>query len=339
MSIPSNFIYAGNPDKKWDWKFIPNTPEARQEAIKQGYNAFTPYSFDFEPTEENIKKYGRTPIKNGDLWIDFDSKKSPSEAIIAAREFINETTTLYKIDKRMIRYFLSGSKGCHICIPAQIYGDELGHNLLPAIHRKMVDMLISHQTLYVTPELHAPIYKNYIDNSLYCKGKGHLLREKNIKRADGRYKVEVPSEKFMNGDIMQLLSLTKENHIEQIDNIAPIQTELVELFDKATLYTQLFENPQKIFQSLITCKFMEYCLEKSKELEEPMWFLMLSVLSGLGIDTGMKLAVDFSKYYPNFDDKQTREKFLNAAQYYPTCKHIKEHFQCPASCKRHNPEH
>lgn len=126
--------------------------------------------------QKKTSKKGREPIRYGDLWMDFDSKDNPADAIVAAREFIKEITTLYKIDHRMIRYFLSGKKGCHICIPAKLYGDEIGHNYLPLIHKRMIDMLIRHQDLYPTPELHAPIYKNFIDFSLYCQGKGHLLR-------------------------------------------------------------------------------------------------------------------------------------------------------------------
>lgn len=143
----------------------------------------------------------------------------------------------------------------------------------------------------------------------------------------------------MDSDIEQLLSMTTQDYRKQTDTLEPIQTDLVEVFDKSALYVQLSESKKNTYNALISCKFMEHCLVESNNLEEQKWFMMLSVLAGLGIETGMKLALEFSKYYPDFDEKKTKDKFMHAADYYPTCKHIKECFQCPEACKRHNPLH
>ena len=71
------FIYSWNRNKSNStWKFIENSSEARQKAIEEGATDFSILSFEYEPTTERPH-----PLRFGDLFIDFDSKKSPFLAI------------------------------------------------------------------------------------------------------------------------------------------------------------------------------------------------------------------------------------------------------------------
>ena len=137
----NRFVYAGTPDRGYGpWTFIEDTPESRLQALAEGYTAFTTTSFAYEP--ENGKP---EPVRYGDLWLDIDCKEAPFLAVIAARTFITDLARSYDgFDPAMLDYFMSGSKGVHIRIPAEIFGGENGHPFLPRLHRKMLERHFLH---------------------------------------------------------------------------------------------------------------------------------------------------------------------------------------------------
>ncbi len=226
MRDENYFIYAGNPDeKKVRWELIPNTQEAREKAIKDGYTGFSITSFSHQ-----YVKGKKEPNRKGDLWFDFDAKENEEEAIVAARNFILNLRDNFKgFEVSMLRYFISGNKGCHICIPSEMYGDINGSPYLPKIHKAMVDTLIhmfSHGRIEETDK-----YKNYIDTNLYCQGKGRLLRATNIQRTNGRYKIEVSPQEFFELNYNNLKALTNAPRYIVIQTMPPCLTGLEKIFN------------------------------------------------------------------------------------------------------------
>ena len=175
------FIYSWNRNKSNStWKFIENSSEARQKAIEEGATDFSILSFEYEPTTERPH-----PLRFGDLFIDFDSKKSPFLAVKEMYLFCRYYYEVWDINPKQFIIWLSGGKGCHLQIPAIIFSGEECDRYLPVLHRELMEKMLSEANLYGLDGI-------YIDRSLYCLGKGKLIREENIRRPDNdRYKVRI----------------------------------------------------------------------------------------------------------------------------------------------------
>ena len=79
---------------------------------------------------------------------------------------------------------------------------------------------------------------NLVDPSLYNMHKGHLLRVPNIKRPDGRYKVQVSVEEFFKQDVNYLLDITRKPRITSMPSVPPTTTGMTALFDYALVNWQ-----------------------------------------------------------------------------------------------------
>lgn len=328
--MTSDFIYAGNPDRKWEWSFIPNTPQARVEAIKQGYNAFTPYSFEFEPTDENRKRYSRAPLRKGDLWIDLDCKENPAASIMEARNFIAFLHGVFNgFNPNMVKYFLSGSKGCHICIPAEMFDGTDGDEELPILHRELMRNI-----LFMKEKCKPPLGTNkwgLYDSQLYAMGRGHLLREKNLLRPDGRYKVQIPTRRFLEEDIEPLLSLTESHQDYEVDTTPPVVCDLSKLYRRTRIIRKLCNPKNCKEKSLANCQFVTHCAFYQDEVSEPQWFLMLRILKGCkATEEDVR---EMSRDHHAFDERETTKKFEHVEQYpMPTCDEVSKVFDCAGNC-------
>ena len=131
------FVYAGVPGPgHGSWRFIKDTVEDRQKAIQEGCCAFSTMSFATEPAGK------KQPTRYGDLWLDIDCKDSPALAVLASRAFVDGLASLYELNPKSLRYYMSGAKGVHIRIPAKLFGGEDGHPYLPMIHFKMIQRIV-----------------------------------------------------------------------------------------------------------------------------------------------------------------------------------------------------
>ena len=66
------------------------------------------------------------PTRFGDLILDFDSKDDSKTAIMELIYFVELLRSEYDVNPRFLQYWISGGKGCHLLIPARMFGGEEG---------------------------------------------------------------------------------------------------------------------------------------------------------------------------------------------------------------------
>lgn len=327
------YIYVGKADPPHDtWKFIPDTAEEYQKAVIEGYTAGSTMSFAYEP-----EKGKPEPLRKGSLFLDFDSKRYPAVAVDMARSFIVKLVERYGVNPECLRYWMSGSKGCHIEMPAAIYGGEVGHPDLPYIQRDML-MLLGRC------DFHNPKVCEALDFNLYCKGQGRLLRWPNIIRPNGRYKVPVSADEFFNLDYPALEQLTYAPRIDFAPGTKePIKSpRLAEVYDIAVGWRRRFTNgfnPVSGIEALFNCSFIAHCFENQADLPEEHWFAMISILTTFG-DFGREAIHLFSRDHPDYSYEKTEKKmsYQKPGHKPLTCDYIKSQgFDCGKTCGVHSP--
>ena len=328
MNTEKFYLYAGRSDHPHGlWKFIPDNPQSRQEALDQGYTAFSTMAFAYEPEKGKAE-----PLRTGSLFLDFDSKKDPYEAITHAKIFVNILENQYGVDRSMLRYWISGGKGAHLEIPAIVFGGEGGDPYLPFLHREIIRWIVSD----------VPILKPYVDFQLYCMGKGKLLRAPNIKRANGRYKVPVTAEEFQNMSPASLYELTANPRTDLY--IAPCELvpspALTDVYELVLALLRRNVNPRNsnpLLEDLFRCDFLRHAFENRKTLSEPEWWAMISVLRTFG-NSGRELIHIFSRRYPGYSQEETNRKIGQANDKDSlTCNYIKTLHDCGKSCGVRSP--
>ena len=343
---PIRIVYAGSPGPgHGQWRPIPDTLEARAEALADGCQAITTMSFECEPERGKPE-----PLRFGDLWMDFDCKEAPDLAVIAARFFIQGLAEVFGINLNMLRIFMSGRKGLHLCIPAELFGGENGHPHLPRLHRNMTDKLLGARMICNSlgmlalgqTEIPASLEQGHIhdlvDSQLYSMGKGHLLRAANIRRPDGRYKVEVSVTEFFDLPVHELLDMTKAPRKIIVPICQPSLTSLSEVYDEALLLWQATVLPADSIASLEGCEFIQHCRENAAILLEPKWFMMLRILARLG-KRGFALAHEYSKLHPEYSERKTQENLQRILRdnYSATCDAVQDVFKCAKRCPVRSP--
>jgi hypothetical protein len=125
---------------------------------------------------------------------------------------------LFDLDPYAISYYVSGLKGFHAVIPAELFNAHGGDPQLPKIYKEMVAGWKNQFKLKT------------LDLSLYCMGKGKMFRIPNVKRSNGRYKVPLTLEELQL-PINELITLS-----EQPRTIEPVEFDLSPAPDLADLY-------------------------------------------------------------------------------------------------------
>jgi hypothetical protein len=135
MEAEKLFVYWKEEAKERKWKCIPDTVKERFKAVKKGAMFFTctslsePYKGDGQPE----------PVRFGDLLLDFDNAADPGQAFKDLRHLcLVYLPELYQIDPYSIQFFLSGGKGFHAVIPAELFNAQDGDPYLPLIYKKIV---------------------------------------------------------------------------------------------------------------------------------------------------------------------------------------------------------
>lgn len=333
-----DIIYLGYSDSKGNpeapnWKPVPNTPEAITQGIAEGYTAKTILSLSHEPEKDKPE-----PVRRGPLVFDFDCKEDPCLGIMAGKNFVARFCYLYQIQPYWLRYWISGGKGCHIEIPAQLMGSEEGHPQLHNIYLFMANLLAKQCLSIISGQ------RGSVDMQLYCGGKGKLLRIENIRRPNGRYKVPVTAAEFWEMTPGQLMNLTQEPR-EISENIS-IPAERSERL--AFLYNENRKNaedilPEKrlqILEGISKCAFLTKCIENPETLTEPEWWAFISILATLG-KSGKSLVLQCSRPYPGFSEEESWKKIHIAEEENKpkTCAYIREQrwVNCNPDCALHSP--
>lgn len=324
LASRAQIIYPGYGQPPKFGSAIANTEEARKAALDKGATAFTTMAFEHEPGKKKPE-----PKRFGSLWIDLDDKETPELAVIDAKKFASALEMRYGVNPRMLRFWLSGSKGCHIEVPEIVFGGTGGHTHLPFIHRNMI------QSLILLPD--HPLSLPTWDRSLYCMGKGKLLREQNVIRDNGRYKVPVSYAELTTLTFDELVQLTHSPRLlPEGSGVAPSITPLAALYEtccKAT--TGRVAEKSLIFrqEACEECAFIVHCRENSATLSEPEWFAMVTNLVRLG-NGGKELIHEYSKDHPEYTKAETDDKIKHAlSQDSPhSCAHIKMLFDCGKDC-------
>lgn len=341
------YIYAGftkgggTPDLP-NWQLIPDTLEARQKALEEGYNAFSILSLSHEPTDCTSLSLGTElpgnlgePLRKGPLVLDLDCKDNPKAAIKLARVLITKMTLHYNLHPDSVKYWLSGNKGCHIEIPASVLGSEQGHPYLHVIYKFMV--------FFLQRECLGCYGNKMIDMQMYNGKKGRLLRVENIRRDNGRYKVPVTSKEFLELDLDELEKLTKKPRLNFDKGHNPVPNPI--LSAKFNRLKDLIEehrvaDPFQILDAMSRCSFFNHCIDNAATLSEPEWWAFISNLAPLK-DLGRYLAHWFSETYPGYSVDETDRKFDEAIKSCmpKTCAYLREQgfVQCPEECKMRAP--
>lgn len=171
-----------------DSTWIEFNEENRAQILPKAYHMGI-YSLESRPgtTELDDEKIKR----KGDLWIDIDftpendSPEAIENAITKAIESVQKLANYLSGHIEDCLWFATGKKGFHVCIPGKLFGGGRAICNLPRIHK------------YMATTIAARAGMEGVDFSLYCMGKGKMLRVGNKQRANGKYKVRVTPEEIM----------------------------------------------------------------------------------------------------------------------------------------------
>lgn len=150
------------------------------------------FDTDLSAEEKDKVKY------NGSLYFDFDSEDL-DEVIPNFQEFLINLQSK-AVNLNALRLYCSGGKGFHIELPASMLHakpSNAGTPSLPLIYKEMAHEL----------------YVNTLDLRVYSRGQGRMWRNPNIKRANGKHKVQITAE--------EALSMTAERYEELVAHTRP----------------------------------------------------------------------------------------------------------------------
>ena len=178
LANTQGYLFWKRENKQDSWKLIDDTAGARKAAISKGAMYFTWNLFDV-PYYGNGGPNGVEPNRRGDLVLDFDDANNPQNALKDMRDLClgHLRSMCTDLNPGMISYYASGGKGFHAVIPAILLDSQDGSPNLPFIYKRIVS---EWKERFNLPTL---------DLSLYCMGRGKMIRIENIKRENGRYKV------------------------------------------------------------------------------------------------------------------------------------------------------
>jgi hypothetical protein len=127
--------------------------------------------FEFIPGTQGDKE----PERYGDFVIDIDTKELACPAAIKILDWFQ---AVYGLDPEQWRVYLSGKKGVHLELPADILGTEKGHTWLPIAYK------------ILAKDLEAALQID-LDTSMYNKGTGKPYRRPNVMRDTGTCKRQI----------------------------------------------------------------------------------------------------------------------------------------------------
>lgn len=180
------------PDKKEAWRMI---DERQLQSLQQPPAFMTVLKIDQDP--EQLAEAGEDPVDHvkylGPMFWDFDG---PDIDVVLddVRILLTWLKDRLEIDVAYIHCWLSGQKGVHITVPAEVWGVTSAMKILPLIYKQLA-------AVKSIPCL---------DTSVYSANRGRMWRCEGIPRpGTGTYKVGVTFQELMEMDADQYQVLVK----------------------------------------------------------------------------------------------------------------------------------
>ena len=149
-----------------------DNPGAWVEVGKANGKMFRSYPlFSFVPGTQGDAE----PVRYGDFVIDIDTGELACSAAIKITDWFQE---IYAVEPDQWRVYLSGKKGVHLELPAEILGLNGGHILLPLAYKRLAKDIEGELGLK-------------LDLSMYNRGTGKPYRQPNIMRDCGTCKRQI----------------------------------------------------------------------------------------------------------------------------------------------------
>jgi hypothetical protein len=198
------------------WQPIEDRPDVQDRAREKGAMFLTCHAIDGDPAQDP------PPNRRGDMHLDFDSDTEPGLVLEEMVKAIAHLETAYGVDPYQLEVFLSGGKGGHIEIPAIIVGIEPG----PFLHLEQKRFAC---------KLAADLDLKTLDVKIYSGKTGRQFRLPNVKRKNGRYKVQIMPSELAGLHGKELMELTREPRILDLDEL-PNEPTLAEPLKDLFLY-------------------------------------------------------------------------------------------------------
>lgn len=156
------------------WEPVKDRPNIQAHVRELGAIKLTILSIsqtlnDDDPTQQERLTY------KGPLYFDVDMKSDIVGAAQSTKRLVTRLVEEFQVPEQSIEIYASGSKGFHVIVPAKVFSRGRAEKNLPAIYAKMAT------------ELYVP----GLDMGVYSAKRGVSWRLANIKRDNGKYRVQI----------------------------------------------------------------------------------------------------------------------------------------------------
>jgi hypothetical protein len=187
--------------------------------------------FEFVPGERGAQE----PKRYGDFVIDIDTGE---RAVKDAIQIVDHFAAIYGIEADQWRVYLSGKKGVHLELPAEILGTEDGAILLPLAYKRLAKD--------IEGDLNVKL-----DTSMYNVGTGKPYRQPNIMRDTGTCKRQIDYSDLyeINTEEEYQISCNAPGPTWQPENVGRNQylaTKIAAYLDEAARQQEVIRNAPKL---------------------------------------------------------------------------------------------
>ena len=204
------------PEQKGKWQPIEDGADVQDRAREKGAMFLTTHAIDGDPAQDP------PPNRRGNLYLDFDSNDDPGLVFSEMLKVAIYLEDVFSVDPYHLEIFLSGGKGGHVVIRAEIVGIEPG----PFLHLEQKRFAC---------KLAADLDLKTLDTGIYNGKKGRQFRLPNVKRKNGRYKVQVMLSELAGLSAQDLQDLTQKPRTLEDDEL-PNEPTLAEPLKDLFLY-------------------------------------------------------------------------------------------------------
>ena len=322
-------------------RWILNTEEERQKAIREGYQWQSFYAYEYAPSPDKPM-----PFMQGDLNIVFRLRSIPELALLAMREFAWEISKNLDIPCDMFRFYMDTAGTATLSLLSELFGSESSH-LLYYRHGLMVQTLCKFLPEYRSLQSRSHCAAVAIQDSLNIDDlidwRVFATNPEIFFLAPGLdsgriHSLQIsPDELFARSeaDIFQdVLDNIKKPITETLPELIP---SLDALYGKSAFGSYLNAPTEVLAASLKKCPFCKLCLESPEKLKPEQLDLAIGIYTLLHQD-GRKRLCELPRLHSHLSKELARRIYDS---YYfkniPACSDIKEVFACDQHCQVQSP--